>query len=74
MDKYSLKVTLEPMNACRICLPKIATHYKVQRKTSKKELEFFWNPLTEEIEPLVKSPQLKSLVSGDSRKKQLING
>ena len=53
IDKYSLNVILEPMNACRICLPKIVTHYQVQRKTSKKELEFFWNPLTEEIEPLV---------------------
>jgi len=53
IDKYSLRVTLEPMNACRIYLPKIVSHYEVQRKTSKKELEFFWNPLTEEIEPLV---------------------
>jgi len=53
IDKYSLKVILEPMNACRICLPKIVAHYQVQRKTSEKELEFFWNPLTGEIEPLV---------------------
>jgi len=53
IDKYGLKVILEPMNACRIYLPKIVAHYKVQRKTSKKELEFFWNPLTKEIEPLV---------------------
>lgn len=53
IDKYSLKVTLEPINACRIYLPKIVTHYGIQRKTSKKELEFFWNPLTEEIEPMV---------------------
>jgi len=53
VDKYSLKLTLEPMNTCRIYLPKIVTHYEIQRKTSKKKLEFFWSPLTEEIEPLV---------------------
>lgn len=53
VDKYSLKLTLEPMNACRIYLPKIVTHYEIQRKISKKKLEFFWNPLTKEIEPLV---------------------
>lgn len=53
IDKYSLKVTLESMNACRIYLPKIVTDYEIQRKASKKNLEFIWNPLTEEIEPLV---------------------
>jgi len=53
VDKYSLKVTLEPMNACRIYLPKMLTDYEIERKTSKKKVEFFWNPLTEEIEPLV---------------------
>lgn len=53
IDKYSLKVTLQPINACRVYLPKIVSDYEIQRKTSKKKLEFFWNPLTEEIEPLV---------------------
>ena len=59
VDKYSLKVTLEPINACRVYLPKIVTDYEIQRKTSKKKLEFFWNPLTEEIEPLVCEACLK---------------
>ncbi|MEA1965361.1 MAG: hypothetical protein U9O41_09635 [Candidatus Aerophobetes bacterium] len=52
-NKYSLKITLQPINACRVYLPKIVSDYEIQRKTSKKKLEFFWNPLTEEIEPLV---------------------
>jgi len=53
VDKYNLKVILEPINACRVYLPKIITEYEVQRKSSKKKLNFFWNPLMKEIEPLV---------------------
>jgi len=51
--KYNLKVILEPINAFRVYLPKILTEYEVQRKSSKKKLNFFWNPLMKEIEPLV---------------------
>jgi len=53
VDKYNLKVILEPINACRVYLPKIITEYEVQRKSFKKKLNFFWNPLMKEIEPLV---------------------
>jgi len=53
IDKYALKVSLKPINACRIYLPKMIIEYEVQRKTLKKKMNFIWNPLLRNIEPLV---------------------
>ncbi len=53
VDKYTLNIKLEPTNACRIYLPKTLTEYQVQRKDFKKTINFFWNPLIKDIEPLI---------------------
>lgn len=53
VDKYTLNIKLEPTNACRIYLPKMLTEYQVQRKNLKKTINFFWNPLIKDIEPLI---------------------
>ena len=51
-DKYSLRIDVKFLNACRIYVPKIATDCEVQRKSSTRNITFFWNPLLKNVEPI----------------------
>lgn len=51
-DKYSLRINFQPLNACRVYVPKVMTECEVQRKSRTRKLLFFWNPLLRDAEPL----------------------